>query len=1093
MKKILLPLLLSTLAFADSYIVEFKKELTQKEMSSLDHIVSKNKIKKFTQYESSYFNRLYQIELSSSERTLLQKNELVKLIEKDFEAQYFEIRVNPNSEMIVDDLLFPQQWGLYNQGQVVETRTLGGKKRVVEASPGVDINWKDAIDDIEKNLKKYPVVAVVDMGIDFEHKDLKDQIYRNTLECDDDLAPFTTEEDRDGNKFPSDCHGWNFAATAPEEMRYPFDDKGHGTHVSGIIAAKRNNELGIGGVSDKIKILPVRVTGSIDETSDKYRIMLRSPSQRIANGILYAIKMNVDVINLSLGWPKSMDTNFMRNVIAEATSKDIIVVAAAGNDNSNQGVYPCNYHDVICVGSVDIDGNMSTFSNYGGQVDILAPGDQIVSTIPEKFIPLKLNIQGYDILTGTSQAAPFVSATAALLKGSYPEITSDDLKNRLYNSAREKLQPEKSLHGLLNLKDSFQPVPSQSVKPIFKELIEGIVDPRNGRVRFPVFIKNYGDSNAKAEIKIESLVSHIDVVAVENEHKTFEAGKPSPVFINAQVKDFRKDRQFKFKVTVSDAQGVKEYFHEISLGLDIRKLPFREYGFKFTKEIKPIIYQDKNTKDYRDNLNTIDEPILNGELPSYFLLQNKDQQTRISIFNFDGRGFAEAANVLEIDNVVKFLGIQKHDYNYDGKKDIFVMTIHCEGESCGTRNLKEEDLYLKFTYRNTDLEPLFKGQSEFILRKTEGVSYDLSSTRFYKHQLNTGETIALPFFIAQGLVPKVNVEKGHDITPEEKIDVFSDSHSIGDFLLNQFRPDEKKSLRRIYRYEIANNELRLRSFVDDDFFNLVKLKMERVLNKRIDIEDANVNIVHLMQQSQSDFEADRVRGIISFGLGVYQYNVKIEIHDKKFSLKAMDSVSQPLLGNSQYKSFDLSGDQLSFGDAFVYFTTSHLLTVTGVDQNEKETAIPYRLEKANDLIMGFVGYFTHPNHNELIFEQVDSLALVKQVTNERHEVYESKTNKFSFLPGAMMTETFFPIVMDNQVDNKLDSGIYIDNTAISSNQIYIKTMNDRKFISPIKNSLILTPNCKSKNPVMMEQGFFGYTLLCLESNGYRLKYLPFQK
>src|SRR5690606_3609746 len=125
------------------------------------------------------------------------------------------------------------------------------------------------------------------------------------------------------------------AATDPLLASFPYDDKGHGTHVSGIIAAKKNNSLGVSGVSDKIKILPVRVTGAVDETTDKGNILMRAPSQRIANGILYSVYRGVDVINLSLGWPKAMDTNFMRRAISEAVSRGIIVVAAAGNNNTN--------------------------------------------------------------------------------------------------------------------------------------------------------------------------------------------------------------------------------------------------------------------------------------------------------------------------------------------------------------------------------------------------------------------------------------------------------------------------------------------------------------------------------------------------------------------------------------------------------------------------------------------------------------------------------------------------------------------------------------------------------------------------------------
>ena len=166
-------------------------------------------------------------------------------------------------------------------------------------------------------------------------------------ECDENHNPKIPKKDHDGNGLPSDCKGWNFAATDVDAQQFPFDDKGHGTHISGIISAKRDNGVGISGVSDKIKILPIRVTGSVDESLEKNKLLIKSVGARIANGIFYAVKRKVDVINLSLGWPKAMDTSYMRRAINEALANDIVVVAAAGNDNTNaNGLIYCQYGNI---------------------------------------------------------------------------------------------------------------------------------------------------------------------------------------------------------------------------------------------------------------------------------------------------------------------------------------------------------------------------------------------------------------------------------------------------------------------------------------------------------------------------------------------------------------------------------------------------------------------------------------------------------------------------------------------------------------------------------------------------------------------------
>jgi len=183
----------------------------------------------------------------------------------------------------------------------------------------------------------------------------------------------------------------------------PADENGHGTHVAGIIAAHANNGIGIAGLAPGATILAIRVLDADDE----------GDSNTVARGIDAAVAAGARVVNLSLSASGFVDqltpTSPVVVAIERAASAGVVVVAAAGNDALPLCEQPIVRQRTLCVGAVDDTLNRSSFSNYGVRVDLVAPGGSttrgVVSTVPS----------GYAQLSGTSQATPFVSATAALL------------------------------------------------------------------------------------------------------------------------------------------------------------------------------------------------------------------------------------------------------------------------------------------------------------------------------------------------------------------------------------------------------------------------------------------------------------------------------------------------------------------------------------------------------------------------------------------------------------------------------------------------------------------------------------------------------
>lgn len=186
---------------------------------------------------------------------------------------------------------------------------------------------------------------------------------------------------------------WGTMLDATSEGTGLDNGSGHGIHVTGIIAARENGR-GIVGVAPGCHILPVKVLNS--DGSGSY--------EAIAKGLRFAIDANCDIINMSLGAPLEPPRE-IHNLIKEAISKGIIIIAAAGNDSGKVN-YPARYDEVIAVAALDKNGNLAHFSSRGQEVDGAVPGVDIYST--------HFN-NGYAKMSGTSQASPFMAGICALL------------------------------------------------------------------------------------------------------------------------------------------------------------------------------------------------------------------------------------------------------------------------------------------------------------------------------------------------------------------------------------------------------------------------------------------------------------------------------------------------------------------------------------------------------------------------------------------------------------------------------------------------------------------------------------------------------
>ncbi len=209
------------------------------------------------------------------------------------------------------------------------------------------------------------------------------------------------------------------AEDGPADFTATLDDDGHGTHVSGTIAAAADNAVGIAGIAPRTMIMPVKVVDAKGAGT----------FGSVVKGLNWAVAHGARIVTLSLGGvlPPTSVSHYAAPFDA-AYAAGVVVVAASGNDGAAVTNYPCNFAHVICVGSTTNDGSkVSTFSARTSGLTLVAPGERIVSTVPGNT---------YAAWSGTSMATPHVTGAVALMRAVNPSIGVDAVKADLEQTAK---------------------------------------------------------------------------------------------------------------------------------------------------------------------------------------------------------------------------------------------------------------------------------------------------------------------------------------------------------------------------------------------------------------------------------------------------------------------------------------------------------------------------------------------------------------------------------------------------------------------------------------------------------------------------------
>lgn len=315
--------------------------------------------------------------------------------------------------------------------------------------PGLTYQWAlDTVDayeawDVAMGTHDV-VVAVLDTGIDWNHPDLAANMWTN----EDGYHGYNIV---DGNWFPMDdnIHGYDDDGDWIANL-YTY----HGTHVAGIVGAVTDNAVGMAGLA-QVSLMAVKVMNESGEGTDAM----------VASGIRWAVDHGAHIVTMSLGVEGTSSS--LANAVAYARVNDVVMVAAAGNDGTSVVSYPAAYPEVIAVGAIDNTNRRASFSNYGNNLDIVAPGVMIYST------------QGgssYQYLSGTSAAAPHVAGVAAVMLSVAPALEPIEVASIINQTATDISQP------------SYDPTTGWGIVNAFRA-IETVSDPMVTITDYPEFVE----------------------------------------------------------------------------------------------------------------------------------------------------------------------------------------------------------------------------------------------------------------------------------------------------------------------------------------------------------------------------------------------------------------------------------------------------------------------------------------------------------------------------------------------------------------------------------------------------------------------------
>lgn len=986
-----------------SLVIEMTRPLTASEIQILQKQLQ-GTLSGFGK-SSDYFSRIYSIETNLNTEQV-SNHPLVKNIESVTQVETFGIIPRDGAQPPTQDPLSIYQWGLHNSEQVisVDVDDITTKRR-----PGLKNFDVQATEARSLQFPRNPVVAVIDYGIDINHPDIKEHIYMNDSECSDGAVPINPKEDKDGNGYIGDCQGWNFTSGDKGSNRV-IDDSGHGTHVAGVIAAIPNNGVGISGIHSQIRILPLQVLKKVSSPKD-----FSSRSDWLARAVLYAAAMKVDVINMSLGWPLFLDQKHLREAVQTALKAGVVIVAAAGNNNHDAPIFPCAYKGVICVGSVNNDGRISDFSNFGSHVDLLAPGDNVLSLLPMNMQPDYFSVQGYEVKSGTSQAAPAVSAAAALLKAQN-QWNARQVLAKLLTSSQAVIDAKKTFSGgMLQISSALNARQKSLVRPVLKETRIVLANLQERSFQFPLEVENLSATNESAQIQISVLGNEFSL-----SQRAFSLNlapwQIETLNISGSFANVEGSNNVSLKISVTTSAGTTEYFHQVELARDLKN---------DTEVVKVAVPAEAS-----QGLRTVPSRWLKNPKIIYFSPTVDSSGTKLVFFEYDISSIRKLGEVF-LPKVTQLLTLVQTDVNLDGKIDFEIQAVQVEGDTKSVH----------FYHFTENLEPLWGQQSEWAF-DVESVLMPPAQVQSLTVQHETFGKIQIPVFMAVGTIPKLD-QNQDPFTP----------------------PNLSVAGRLYYLYPtLKDGKVTVSTRIVDSPVNLTAWKKQMGLSFFEDIRLLyNLAGQNLVLSAGEGF--NRSPWNIGFQLGAQGLSFQIQklqsqhVLDGFFMDEAIDlnfSEKTPMTLVGQYSSDRWDILHLDSRE------TTPLQTLTPHDPSE--TLQVYVKTFIDDL-------------NTFSFAQTPSEILLQKRDSQGIQRMTYAFHVSTFISQDMYSERAYPVI--TRLGGRVSPALLVDSSQITAQNIFLLTTDGEKLLVPVKTSLNIPSQCQPMNPQIAKRGSPGkFIFLC---------------
>jgi len=914
----------------------------------------------------------------------------------------------------LSDALYDKQWALQNKGQTIYLQDSDLSRQNVVGINGMDIHYVDT--NSIPSAKSELIVAVLDSGIDLTHPDLVGKIWYNQKLCQN--AP---------NAKVLPCNGWNFL----DNNNNLLDDVGHGTHLAGIIAANKN-AIGIRGAADsRIKIMPLKV---LNNTVNGFVYNGKLITDVIADAMIFAIKNGAEVINLSLGWPKLIDTAKIRLAFKMAEDQNVMVIAASGNNNKDFPTYPCGYDSVVCVAALDNRGFLTDFTNHGAKVELAAPGEYIVSTLAQNLESRVLRIKGYEAKRGSSQAAPYVTSAIATLKLLNPNLSNDRVRELIAKSSTSfKDKTDRFVRfGRLDYKQLLDSSKNESdalIIPQTKSLSEIKFSASHPTVNLAIAFRNVGDKNFSGEVCLNSESENIQIQNECISDVSIGSHLSTNLSFQISLNDLSKDSHVNFNIKIDDKTFRLNVVFSRDLSNDSDVVEKSILGGNFD-EMAVISSGRKISKMVR----VLDKYNLSKMFEYFYLEKSKqtDQNTSISLLT--NTSTSPVVKSIIIPKVNKVLSIHRQDFNFDGKVDYMIYSL----------SQAKDKIIL--TFLDSDLKPLYKdlqnSQWNWALTTFEGLPIDGNSEKFDWLKIQS------PIF-GSILTPSINRT----------------------YNLNEL-DNSKNILDRVVQakeHQFYLNPVLSGNSINIDVRAIDSVSYIKSLRQSLKLTDSfQINLVNSIPQGVELASKGIVRMLylISDNEEVKYYEVQSS--GTIYAIKA----ALPIENAFQYSYLNLKDNS---------FSKEHLMTslinrskASFIDRIDN--TIQYSKDLVNtweNPIIGLIGAFIDQDSRSIFVENRYTVSFSDQSGRFKYELPVYRDSSF---PGQSFSESLIPVVSNGR------AGVFVNSTLIFGERIYSMIGSNEELIRPLKYSVNVPDGCVALSPEKLDGDSSQYVFICTNAN-----------